>query len=1222
MITTPLDPMKLPLASTCLIEASAGTGKTYTMVSLYLRLLLQAGENAFPYPLNVEQILVVTFTKDATQELRERIRCRVKEVKGYFQTYQQQGHCLELEQDPFLKDLFEQIKSSLPHAITRLQLAEQSMDRAAIFTIHGFCQRMLLQFAFDSGIHFNLEMTPSNQNLLQRLSRQLWREQFYNLPTDQAAVIYEYFGDPDAMVGRLQGLLTGTLPSLSKTEQIPSLTTLLTEITSQISTLKHLWLTNKIELTEWFENNFKQLKYTLAKKEKVFGEFFPQLDKWANNHQIAIPDCLASFLNQEKVESSIKKNADVIPHQFFLKVTIFLKQYNNESNQQLANYLYAKLLRQKLFEYRATHSDKGFDDLLRLLKESLTQPQGKRLAELIHHQYPFAMIDEFQDTDPQQFAIFNQIYLNSQTQHIDFNNKASGFIMIGDPKQAIYRFRGADIFTYFHASNLVQHHFTLDKNWRSSAKLVESINQLFKANTSPFLFEQIDFQAVKARDDVPDFKLNGQVQAPILVYQATEKLTVQNYRQIMAASCADCIQQWLKATETDQAGFADKKLQAKDIAILVRKESEAEIVRSALLQRGIPSVYLSERKNIFQTNTAQELYLLLQACLNPFNERAMLAALATPFFCLTSEELYQLRQDEKQWDQQVDQFLRYQQTWHWQGVLPMLYQLFLTEQIPNKLQSRQIANAFVENERTLTDLLHLAELLQQATNLNRNETALVRWYQQQLLLAEKGEMDGQDEQQLRLESEQDLVKVVTIHKSKGLEYGLVWLPFIGLGSAFRTEPIPLYHDKNGNLFWDLDNQAKQVQQDEVLAENLRLLYVALTRAKYQLALGLPQLYPTNPGDSALAYLLAEKSEEDYAKRLQNCLFPLEIEVKQVDSISTDPWQPQKIHSQQLQAQTFLTEIDRLWQVSSFTQLQQLNQRQQQLLEFHNTNLSFLDLAKEYDNLVNTTPYNTEPLPETTIENTLLSSYPLGYSPLDLPSGKLIGKALHHFLEKCDFKRPLKPQDLEKLALNLNLTTSEQPENTHNPWLETLSQWITQILATPLTPTTITLNQIATSDRLNELGFFLQIKQRLNLEKFNLLLQQHHRLTKLTKPLILDELNGFIRGFIDLVFRHQGKYYLIDYKSNFLGIHPNNYAPDNLDQLVAEHRYDLQYILYTLALHRYLRQKDPNYDYQRDFGGVFYLFLRGIQPNNAGQGIFFDKPSVALIEGLDQLWGDN
>ncbi|AWX15973.1 exodeoxyribonuclease V subunit beta [Mergibacter septicus] len=1215
--TTPLEPISLPLASTSLIEASAGTGKTYTMVSLYLRLLLQAGENPFPQLLTVEQILVVTFTKDATQELRERIRCRIKEVKHYFQLYQQQDHCLEIEQDPFLQALVNSLKHQLPQAIARLQLAEQSMDRAAIFTIHGFCQRMLLQFAFDSGIHFNLEMNPDNQSLLQRLSKQLWREQFYALSPEQAEIIYTYFSSPDKMVERLKTLLTGELPKLSEQASITSLTELIQHISTQTTILKKLWQEQKESLTQWFEQHSSQLKYTLGNKNKIFTQIFPQLDQWAESNSPTLPKGLLDYFTQEKLDSSIKKNASVPSHPFFTQISQLQQNYNEHKNQQLANYFYAKLLRQKLFAYRANHSDKGFDDLLRLLKDSLSQPQGKRLAELIHHQYPFAMIDEFQDTDPQQFAIFNQIYLSYQADHA--HHTANGFIMIGDPKQAIYRFRGADIFTYFQASSLVKHRFTLDKNWRSNAELVKGINQLFQVAPQSFKFDKIDFQPVKYRDDILPFKLKDQIQAPLVIYQSpAEKLSADNYRHLMAENCANSIQQWLKLAENNQAFLGEKKLQAKDIAILVRTSKEADIIRASLLRRGIASVYLSERTNIFQTNTAKELLLLLQACLNPFNERAMLSALATSFFCLTSAELHQLHQDEKCWDLQVERFLRYQQIWHWQGVLPMLYQLFNNEQIPTKLQSRQTSTVLVENERTLTDLLHLAELLQQAARLNRNETALVRWYQQQLLQAEKGETDGKEEQQLRLESELELVKVVTIHKSKGLEYGIVWLPFIGLDSDKKhTQAIPLYHDNNDNIIWSLNDAASDAQQNEILAENLRLLYVALTRAKYQIALGLPHKFPDKTNCSALAYLLRAQTEENYATRLANSLSDIRIEIHAAEQQLPDPWRPQHFPQQQLQAKDFHNDIDRNWQVSSFTQLQQLNQRHHQQLETTRLSFNFLDEAKEYDTLF--MPSMSENISETSP-----LSYPQGYSPLDLPSNQHIGITLHTFLEKCDFQRPLEQKQLQQLALSLNLITTENlADNDENIlWLTSLEQWLNHILSTPLTPTTISLNQITKTDRLNELDFFLKIPNSLFLDQFNHLLQQHHRIADLTKPLVLEDLNGFIRGFIDLIFRHQGKYYLIDYKSNFLGKQANDYSPLQLDQVIAEYRYDLQYLIYTLALHRYLRQRDPNYQYQRDFGGVFYLFLRGMDPNNPGQGIFFDKPSATLIEALDQLWGDN
>lgn len=1224
-ITPNLDPMKTPLNSSCLIEASAGTGKTYTMVSLYLRLLLQVGDNAFPTPLTVDQILVVTFTNDATQELKERIRSKISQVRSYFEEFQNTGRCTEIEKDDFLSALLQEVeKTGLALAITRLRLAEQYMDSSAIFTIHSFCQRMLLQYAFDSGIHFDLKLNNDDE-LLNQLNYDVWRENFYPLNLTQTHIVDHLLNSPQQLFSQGKSLL---FTDLSVTLPYQSISQLLTQIETTQTAIKQYWQQHSVDLLQWFIENCPNLTYSLGKIDKV-KEWITEIDQWANSEKFVIPSLLMHDLTPSNIHKRTRKGSTLTVPPALVEIEALLQNYQPIIWKNSLIYLYALEWRQKLFAYRQTHNEKDFNDLLRLLKEALYSHTGHRLAELIHHQFPFAMIDEFQDTDPQQFAIFAKIYLN------DTAKEANGFIMIGDPKQSIYRFRGADIFTYLTAAKKVHHRLTLNKNWRSSEQLVQAVNELFADTPNPFIFSDIQFQAVKSKENSAHFYLEQQKQPPLVCYYTDKTITARNrvktVESALAESCANSIQHWLKLAEQGKALISEQPLektenpssgdilQAKDIAVLVRNGKQAELIKQRLANKGIGSTFLSEKSSVFASQTAKELNLLLQACLYPFDDQRINAVLATRLFALSAAELYQLQHNELMWEQTIQRFVRYQKIWHWQGVLPMLYQLIATENLAIK------AKQFVDGERRLVDLLHLADLLQQASNAHYDEIALLHWYQKQLTSQQENQEN--DELRLRLESELNLVKIVTIHKSKGLEYKLVWLPFIAFNQNFNDK-LNLIHNEQGETILDFAEQQKIQQQKELQAEELRILYVALTRAKCQINLGVPLTYPKGLNWNALLYLLTQGAEQqsktekeyDYPTLLKQKWSDSQLTIINSNDLPQDNWRA-KHQSALLQVRHFQQTIPTNWQVTSFSSLYMMHEKAYQKTLKDNPDAiiypteytSAIEQIADIDYYSSLQHYSTtQDTTQSAAHSIITQDYPEHYSPLDLPTGIQVGTALHRFFEKCDFTQAISDEQLTPLLTQLHI--DEQ-------WQASLQQWLNTLFTAPLDTTGLCLAQIKPANKLVELQFYLKINRTLQIDKLNQLLQQHHSLGKQREALQLEDLTGFVRGFIDLVFRHNGRYYLIDYKSNYLGSDDKAYQNENLKQVMCDYQYDLQYLLYTLALHRYLRHKIADYSYQQHFGGVYYLFLRGIHHKQPEQGIYFDKPCVELIEQLDQLWGE-
>ena len=1226
--STALNAISLPLNQVNLIEASAGTGKTYTIGSIYLRLLLQAGENCFSRPLNVEEILVVTFTEMATEDLKRKIRERLTAAISVFsEYYETKDKAIFTGEHQFLAELLPYLKD-IPTALRRLKLAEQNLDLASIYAIHGFCRRMLMQHAFNSGVHFNLKLLKDQSDLLKQFANEFWREHFYSQPFEIANFISKELGSPDDVLSILESDLSKDVSVATDNQQSLSLSIdeflqkSVGERLKAVEDLKAFWLKNVDEIysiimeeitKDYPEDQSKSLNRKIYQKGRL-KTWTKQINEWANNPlDYEINKTLRDYFLQSSIEQNYEKQTEELNNKkaamplyapIFAEleeyVQILVKQHqSSDLLKKIILYHYRQGIQKKLLEYKANHPEKSFDDLLRLLKEALHGEGGEQLAELIRFQYPFAMIDEFQDTDALQYQIFSKIY------HNETASGNVGFMMIGDPKQAIYRFRGADIFTYLKAADEASERFNLGTNYRSSQPLVEGVNRLFDFKNAPFIYKNIKFLNVGAAKKNLVFQLNNQPEPAFRFYiNDKDKSTQQDY----AKACAISIQQWLKSAAENPVVFPNESnaenqtLRAENIAVLVRGYTEAELVKKELQALGIASVYLSDRGNVFESNTAKELVLILQACLS-VTERPILNAIATALFGLNAAEIHQIHHDEIQWQRWAEKFAEYQQIWHRQGVLPMLHHLLLAENITEKLLSRP------DGERKLTDLLHLAEILQQAAALNESEAALLRWFEKQI------QDESRQEAQIRLESERQLVKIVTIYKSKGLEYDLVWLPFLGneakdpTKSGKQKKLFNLYYDSDEEkTLWDMQDQHLDELTQEVFAEELRLLYVALTRAKYQMAFVLPKAFDKKW--NALLYVLTQ-GEIGRKLNLPNTwdtqpllekfkqFLPNDVAIELTDVLQASEPLTLNVSQENLSAEIFQGEIEQDWRVTSFSGIEQTHQRKAYLNESAVKKSLIFDDAKDYDASI-----SIENIPENLTE----LAHDNDEMVLDFPRGTQIGTLLHRYFEKVPFAQLAENENIEKLCQDLNLAEEQ---------FAAVQQWFEQILSTPILPNDdLALAQINEKQCLKELAFYLNITSHFDVAGFNRALATLHHLP--SEPLQFDDIQGMVRGTMDLVFSHQDKYYLLDYKSNFLGETLKDYDQTALKKAMLEHHYDWQYLLYVVALHRYLKTRLPHYDYNRDFGGVVYAFLRGMN-GSPQSGIFFDKPDWQLIQQLEELF---
>ena len=1214
----PLNPLTLPLHGSRLIEASAGTGKTFTIALLYVRLVLggqhSEDDTAFVRPLTPPEILVVTFTNAATQELRERIRHRLVEAAAVFR---HQG------EDSLLLALRSQYpEATWPACARRLELAAEWMDEAAVSTIHSWCYRMLREHAFDSGSLFSLNLENDQQELEQEVVRDYWRTFYYPLDAEALGSITGYWKSPDQLHGQVRKLLAES-EALGSPRPAPeqTLSAAQAERSARLAELKAPWPAWLDDLVPALEDAAKRKAFKgQSFNAKSRANWLGALREWCDSDATrpALTDAAWKRLTPDGMAEIWKEGAPPCPAAWeaLAELPAALNALPEPRNDLLIHAVqWCKVRLEREQERRA---EMGPNDLLTHLDRALQGPNKEALAAQILRQFPVALIDEFQDTDPIQYRIFNAVY------EVAKPRRDAAMLLIGDPKQAIYAFRGADIFTYLKArEDTAGRHVTLGTNFRSSRAMVAAVNHCFRyADQHPagaFLFREeggdnpLPFLPVDAKGRHEQLVHQGQPLPAMTLWPlaADEPLSKTAYQTEMAERCASYMAELLNAGQHGKSGFQTEDtlipLKPSDMAVLVNGLQEARAIRQALASRGVKSVYLSDHDKVFSSPMAAQVERWLRACAEPLAssrqaEAHLRAALATPALGLSLAELDHLQQNELAWEERVEQFSHYHRLWQRQGVLPLVRRMMVDFEIPARLLAE-----FEEGERLLTDLLHLGELLQQASAELDGEHALIRF----LFDAIADPESHGDSHKLRLESDADLVKVVTIHKSKGLEYPLVFLPFIANHRPVKAEDVPLrWHDGEGNLQLSLeaDDAILATADRERLGEDLRKLYVALTRARHATWLGLAPLKGLE--NSALGYLLtggSPLSPDALPKALDTLVEGSDIHLGTPPEPTADRVTPVAESSALGHARTPTRPAKEHWWIASYSALR----------------LSGTLTAPVLPPLEPTTAQEAtafEVLDEPQELSQELSqerSQPEAYHLHKFPRGPGPGTFLHGLLEWAG-KQGFDAAAKDREALNDMLWRRVQLRG-WQAWQEPLAGWLSALLTTPLplaapTPQSVALNELESYQV--ELEFWFAAK-RVNTQAIDALVSKH-LLPGVERPALdADTLNGMLKGFIDLAFEHQGRFYVLDWKSNYLGPNDSAYEPEALRHALLAKRYDLQAALYLLAMHRLLKARLPDYDPHQHLGGSMTVFLRGSR--SPGRGVVGEPAPVELIEALDSLF---
>lgn len=1163
------------------VEASAGTGKTWAIAMLVLRFVVERG-------VLVEELLVVSYTRAATQELRSRIRSRLLEARAIL-LGEDKG---EGESEAVLSYL-----AHLPRrdeALERLELALLEMDRAAVFTIHGFCQRMLKEHALESGQLFDMELVADISKIRAELVADFWREQMYALDPLHCSLFLDHFSSPDALYQTVRGVsaLDRIEPNMGISVQDS-----LAEVDVALERVLLWWQVHSKTLAGRIRDAIEK---GMFKKDLcvAFSSWWPDCERFFSGAEQRFPrhlewlarDGLMGELNGSKLRGVAKKkdfladfplaDAEIAPLLAASAQAILAMRL--QLARQLQTGLRERLLAQGCF---------SFDDLARALAQALDGPGGDGLQEALASRFKVALIDEFQDTDAAQYRIFSGLFGGREKSHFLY--------LIGDPKQAIYAFRGADIAAYFQARESADYFLGLGKNYRSNPSLVAAVNDLFswRQGQDAFVSPELQYHSVAAAQDDDCWQLwqAGRPQTA-MVYcsldapdsSASRSWTSGKIRVRLESYVVSEIQGILRDGFLVTEGGEKRAVNAGDIAILVHSHLQAESFQEALSLVRLPSVIYS-KKSVYKTPECADLLLVAEAVAAPVDTRCLRAAMSCKWFGMGGKELYAAFQDEGVMESWIERFLEYRVLWQEKGILAMMNHLLVQESV------FQTLCGLVRAERQISNIQHLLELLQEQEG--RANCSFLHTLQ---YLAQEMESGAEHEgAELRLESDAQAIKVVTMHAVKGLQYPIVFCPYLWerRGFAQRDNNTISYHDQGHQRVSDLGSalfeERREAALREELAEEARLLYVAITRARCRCYVFWADVRggrsSLSSRYSALAWVLSLEDCQDIQQQQERiaafCAGGAgELQVLTGDNEGGGLQSNERPQGPKLCGRTFSrVALSGEWLLTSYSALAGAGLGSGAGARV----LGEVERGQELgDDMA-------------TIHT--------------LPLGAGLGNVVHGLLEDFTFAKLAGEQGYEDECQAQCRRFGVSAES------EPLMALLRDLTRSPLQggsgTSSFALMDLKEQDLMKEMPFYFHLREG-STGKINEILS----FSDVVHPIKERRLKGYLTGFIDLVCRHRGRYYIMDYKTNYLGDHFGAYDAAMLVPAMHAHNYGLQYWIYTLVLHRFLEATVSGYEYGEDFGGVFYLFARGMGIERPGNGVFFERPQLSVLDALSLCLG--
>ncbi|MDC5644555.1 UvrD-helicase domain-containing protein [Acinetobacter baumannii] len=1203
-----------------LIEASAGTGKTYTLSSLMVRIFL---EKYLP-----GQVIATTFTRAAAAELKSRIRARLVETYRYLdakRSLTEKEILLQAEQesDLLLQHVLKHFATRIAYACERLKLVIDQLDELFVGTLDSFSQKLLREFAFESGKIERAQITDDAKTYSRQLIHDVLREWIQSQP--QTVIDALYLAGELKSVDSFVKLVEDSLNFSSAHFKLPEKPTIQFE---QLAQLKQLAAEIDISLLEPYYSldgdHYKHVSGTIFRNgafNKLFSECLPQLlQVLKQSDSILIFDgslavhreLVFKFLGQLADQKVFKKCPAEISDGFYQHPCIqqiqqlfgVLKNYA-EQFDQLHIYLKAYLcveVKKRLPQVLQNKGETTFSQQIRTLSEALKGEQGQRFAVFVQARYPLILVDEFQDTNQDQDDMLASIW-----RHPERYQKGC-MIMVGDRKQAIYGFRGGDMLTFLNAYKDIQakhgREYKLIHNHRSVADLVEVVDALFQRQID--FGEQVQYDPIRA----------GTRPHPVLIDQNQPnphplRWLMLKDKETEAQQVAWKIRDLLNQSHAGQLYFQKdaqtQTLNEDDIAVLSRNHDGLDKVQFELERLGI-RVNRPSKRSVFDCTIAQDVGALLTAILHPYDEAKVKRALISRLFAIDLKQLLQLEQTAEGLSHFMTGFDTIRELWSAQGFLVAWQQCLNQFGIWKNL----VAVQSKDNERVVVNLRHLTEILSQHSEKYQGAQNLYHWYLKQL----QSPLDREWELERRLSSEAG-VQLMTIHQSKGLEFKIVFL--LGADKPFRennktlnfstqditvsesaqtlTQRVVAIADKT----YLNETELKQ-HEERALAEQNRLWYVALTRASHRVY----ALLQDTDGKSVSGLAFWKNRAEPFQHRC--CTDEIILEQPPAARHLN-----QHINIIEIQAQHFPDQRFYSRGKTSFSYLAQ------HLRHKVGTDL----LASQSHEAV-----LAEDELDQVISVETATAQPISWIKSNFPRGTLAGNFLHEIFEHIDFQcsdewvseiRRRFKNDYSSLWQDLLIKYQESfPEEQEAEYslYHAVAEWLQEILSTPLYQG-FRLNQLQPEHYLSECPFYLALSDRVLAMKR---IQQLFAEYGMEMPELLEARSArYLNGSIDLVYFDGQRYHIADYKSNFLGENLADYSVESIAQSMSLASYWLQAGLYLVALHRYLKVKMQNYDIEQHLGGATYLYLRGMN-GEAEQGYYYWQPSTEFVLRLDAILG--